>query len=136
MSDVLFVCVHNAGRSQMAKAIFNEMARERGVLIRAESAGTEPASHVHSNVVQAMREVGTDLSHEKPRLLTDEIVQGAKRVITMGCAVDSDACPALLLKTVEDWRLPDPAGQTIETVREIRDAIRLQVAEALRPPGG
>ncbi len=135
MSDVLFVCVHNAGRSQIAKALFRQMAEKRGLPLRAESAGTEPADQVHANVVQAMAEVGVDLSEEKPQLLTNEMVERANKVITMGCAVDSDACPAVFLKVVEDWGLPDPAGQPIDPVREIRDTIRQRVDELLRSLG-
>lgn len=127
MSDVLFVCVHNAGRSQMAKALLNQMARERGLALRAESAGTVPADHVHENVVEAMKEVGLDLSGEKPRLLTNEMVERSRRVITMGCAVDAAACPAVFLKGVEDWELPDPKDQGLSDVRAIRDAIREKV---------
>ena len=129
MSNVLFVCVHNAGRSQMAKALFNEVARERGLLVRADSAGTEPASHVHSNVAQAMREMGLNLSSETPKVLTNDMVEKAQRVITMGCAVDSESCPAVFLRNVEDWGLPDPKDKTLEEVRVIRDSIRRKVEE-------
>ena len=131
MSEVLFVCVHNAGRSQIAKAIFNRLAEEGGHPFRAESAGTEPTEHVHARVVQAMDEVRLDLYNEKPQLLTNEMVERAKRVITMGCAVDSDACPAVFLRDVEDWGLPDPAGQSIDMVREIRETIHRRVDELL-----
>ncbi|MFN3975293.1 MAG: arsenate reductase ArsC [Dehalococcoidia bacterium] len=130
MGDVLFVCVHNAGRSQMAKALFNRLAQERGLPFRAESAGTHPAQHIHPEVVLAMCEVGIDLSGECPRLLTDAMVQRSRKVVVMGCAVDSQACPAILLKGVEDWGLPDPAGRPLPEVRAIRDAIRQRV-EAL-----
>ncbi|MCI0440701.1 MAG: aquaporin [Chloroflexi bacterium] len=126
-ADVLFVCVHNAGRSQMAKALFNRMVEERGIPLRAESAGTMPADRVHKNVVTAMRECGIDLSGAKPKLLTDELVRDSRRVITMGCEVDADACPALFIRDVEDWGLPDPAGKTLEEVRAIRDEIACRV---------
>lgn len=129
MSEVLFVCVHNAGRSQMAKALFNRLAQERGLPFTAESAGTEPSQRVHANVVEVMREVGLDLSGEKPKLLTNDMVQRARRVITMGCAVDSAICPAIFLKEFEDWGLPDPKDKTPEEVRAIRDAIRQKVEE-------
>lgn len=131
MADVLFVCVHNAGRSQMAKALFNRLARERGLPFRAESAGTQPAEHIHPEVVLAMREVGIDLSGERPRLLTDYLVRRTRKVVVMGCAVDSQACPAILLKGVEDWGLPDPAGCPLPEVRTIRDAIRQRVETLL-----
>lgn len=121
---VLFVCVRNAGRSQMAAALFNALARERGLDWTAESAGTEPADRVHPEVVAAMAELGIDLSDARPRALTDEQVAAAARVITMGCAVDAATCP------VEDWGLPDPHGRPPAEVRAIRDEIRRRV-EAL-----
>lgn len=136
MSDVLFVCVHNAGRSQMARAVFDQMAETRGLRLRAESAGTAPSGHVHANVVEAMAEVGLDLAGEKPRLLTNEMVAQAQRVVTMGCGIDSAACPAVFLKDVEDWGLPDPAGQPVAAVGEIRDSIRGRVDELLGSLGG
>ncbi|MBI4297499.1 MAG: arsenate reductase ArsC [Chloroflexi bacterium] len=130
MSDVLFVCVHNAGRSQMAQALFNRLAQERGLPLRAESAGTEPGQRVHANVVAAMREVGLDLSAKKPKLLTNDMVEKARRVITIGCAVDEASCPAIFIKNVGDWGLPDPRGKPLAEVQAIRDEIRLRV-EAL-----
>lgn len=131
MSDILFVCVHNAGRSQMAKALFNRLAQEQGLPIRAESAGTEPGRHIHAGVVEAMREVGLELSGETPRLLTNQMVARARRVFTMGCAVDAGACPAVFLKDVEDWGLPDPKDRPMSEVRAIRDAIRQKVEELI-----
>ncbi|MEX2430628.1 MAG: arsenate reductase ArsC [Dehalococcoidia bacterium] len=131
MADVLFVCVHNAGRSQMAKVLFNRLAEAHGVNLRAESAGTEPAAHVHENVATVMREEGIDLAGEWPQLMTNEMVEQARRVITMGCAVDAKACPAVFLKDVEDWGLPDPAGQPLEQTRAIRDTIRHRVERLL-----
>ncbi len=125
---VLFVCVHNAGRSQMAEAFFNQIARERGLDAVAQSAGTEPGNRVHPEVVAVMREVGLDLSTKQPKLLTNELAQGADRIITLGCAVDEGTCPAVFITGVEDWGLPDPKGQPIETVRAIRDDIRRRVA--------
>ena len=89
MATILFLCVHNAGRSQMAEAIFNRLAKERGLTYTAESAGTELADRVHTTVVEAMAEIGLDISGESPRLLTNRMVEQAQRVITMGCAVDS-----------------------------------------------
>ena len=127
MTTALFVCVHNAGRSQMAAAIFNRMAQERGLPMSASSAGTHPADRVHPNVAMAMEEWGIDLTRVSPRLLTDEAVSAARRVITMGCEVDADACPALFLKDVEDWGLDDPAGQDVEKTRAIRDEIERRV---------
>ena len=130
MADVLFVCVHNAGRSQMAKALFNRLAQERGLPFIAESAGTQPGQGIHPVVMEAMREVGLDLSRKKPKLLTDEMVEKARKVITMGCAVDQEACPAVFLKDVEDWGLPDPKDRPLAEVRAICEEIRRRV-EAL-----
>ncbi|MDO8671136.1 MAG: arsenate reductase ArsC [Dehalococcoidia bacterium] len=127
---VLFVCVHNAGRSQMAETFFNRLVMERGLDMRAESAGTEPGERVHPEVAAAMSEIGFDISTNRPQLLTDEMVSKAERVFTMGCAPDASTCPALFLKNVEDWALPDPHSQTLQRVREIRDEIRRMV-EAL-----
>jgi arsenate reductase (thioredoxin) len=117
---VLFVCVHNAGRSQMAAALFNRHAAGRA---RADSAGTRPSTHVHPEVIEVMREIGIDLTDTKPRLLTVDLAKGAVRAITMGCG---DECPVLSVP-VEDWALPDPSGQPLEMVREIRDDIDRRV---------
>lgn len=125
--DVLFVCVHNAGRSQMAEALFNRLAQERGLSYRAQSAGTEPGARVHPNVVEAMKELGIDLSRARPRLLTNDMVAQARRLITMGCAVDAGTCPAVFIKDVEDWGLPDPKGRPLEEVRAIRDQVLARV---------
>jgi arsenate reductase len=127
MRLVLFVCVHNAGRSVMAEALFNRLAGDGA---QAVSAGTIPGGPPHPEVVEAMREVGVDVSAHRGRLLTDQMVGEADRVITMGCAVDEAACPAIRYTDVEDWGLPDPKGQSIERVREIRDEVQRRV-EAL-----
>ncbi len=117
MPEVLFVCVHNAGRSQMAAALVTLRSNDRiGVL----SAGSEPASELNPTVVEAMREVGVDLGGALPKELTDDAVHAADVVITMGCG---DACPIYPGKRYEDWQLDDPAGQDLETVRRIRDEI-------------
>ncbi len=129
MSDILFVCVHNAGRSQMAKAFFSKLAGEAGVELVAESGGTDPADRVNPVVAEAMGELGIDISDAEPILMTNEMVERARQVITMGCAVDADACPALLLRDVEDWGLPDPAGKGMDDVRAIRDEVERRVAE-------
>ena len=131
MRMVLFVCVHNAGRSQMAEAFFNQLAQRQGMEARAESAGTEPGQGVHPEVAAAMLEVGIDLSEKRPKVLTDEMVRRVDRVITMGCAPDASTCPAILLRDVEDWGLPDPHGQPLERVREIRDDIRRRVEQLI-----
>lgn len=132
MADILFVCVHNGGRSQMAKALFNSLARQRGLLLLlADSAGTQPVSRVNPRVAEVMSEIGIDVSGERPKLLTNGLVEGSGRVITMGCAVDAEACPALFLKDVEDWGLPDPSGKSAMEIRPIREAIKAKVEHLL-----
>jgi arsenate reductase len=130
VKTVLFVCVHNAGRSQMAEAFVNHFAQERGLPIRAESAGTVGGKQLNPLAVAAMAEVGIAMDGQTPKLLTQEQVDRATRTITMGCGVDADACPARVLFT-DDWGLDDPAGQPIETVRIIRDQIRERVEQLL-----
>jgi len=129
MNTVLFVCVHNAGRSQMAEAFLNHLAAARGAQVRAMSAGTLAGDRISPASVEAMREIGIPMDGQVPKQLTREMVGLAERVITMGCGVDADTCPARFLVT-EDWGLDDPAGQPIEKVREIRDDIGRRV-EAL-----
>jgi arsenate reductase len=121
MPEVLFVCVHNAGRSQMAAGLVNLRSNGR---IDVCSAGSEPADTINPAVVEAMREVGVDLSGEFPKPLTNEVVRAADVVITMGCG---DACPIYPGKRHEDWQLDDPAGQDLEHVRVIRDEIDARV---------
>ncbi len=126
---VLFVCVHNAGRSQMAESLTNAAARRRGVGVRALSAGTEGGKGLNPMAVEAMRELGISMGGHAPKMLTQALVDGADRIVSMGCGVDASSCPARFLLT-DDWGLDDPAGQPIERVREIRDAIAGRV-EAL-----
>ncbi len=130
--EVLFVCVHNAGRSQMAAGLLGQLA---GDLVRVRTAGSEPADRINPVVVEAMAEVGVDLSHEFPKPLTDDAVGEADAVITMGCG---DACPVYPGKRYQDWELEDPAGKDLETVRRIRDQIgervRALLGELLRDP--
>ena len=125
MTTVLFVCVRNAGRSQMAEAWFNRLANPAKA--HAISAGTNPGPHVHPEVVEAMKEVGIDLAEAAPSRLTPELAQQSQMMITMGCG---DQCPVVPGLKRDDWPLPDPAGQPPERVREIRDEIRARV-EAL-----
>jgi arsenate reductase (thioredoxin) len=120
--EVLFVCVHNAGRSQMAAGLLDQMSQGR---VRVRSAGSDPAEEVNPAAVEAMAEVGVDLSKEFPKPLTDEVVRAADAVITMGCG---DACPIYPGKRYEDWELEDPAGKDLETVRRIRG----EIAERIR----
>jgi len=119
--EVLFVCVHNAGRSQMAAALLDHHARGR---VRVRSAGSEPADEVNPAVVEALAEVGLDITKEFPKPLTDEAVQTSDVVITMGCG---DACPVYPGTRYLDWQLDDPAGRPVEEVRRIRDEIDRRV---------
>ena len=124
--EVLFVCVHNAGRSQMAAGLLKLRSDGR---IHVRSAGSAPGEEINPAVITAMEEIGVDLSQEFPKPLTDEFVQAADVVITMGCG---DACPIYPGKRYEDWDLEDPAGKDIETVRAIRDEIEQRVDSLLR----
>jgi arsenate reductase (thioredoxin) len=119
--EVLFVCVHNAGRSQMAAALLDDVAQGR---VHVRSAGSTPANEIHENVRTVMDEIGLDLSKEFPKPLTDDVVRAADVVVTMGCG---DACPVYPGKRYLDWDLPDPAGQPLEKVREVRDEIQRRV---------
>jgi protein-tyrosine-phosphatase len=123
--EVLFVCTHNAGRSQMAAALLDHQATGR---VRVTSAGSQPADQLNPAVVQAMAEIGLDLSHEYPKPLTTDKVQAADVVITMGCG---DSCPIFPGKRYEDWDLPDPAGLDLAAVRPIRDDITQRVQQLL-----
>lgn len=123
MAHALFVCLHNAGRSQMSRALFEIAAEGRHT---AESAGTTPGDRVHPEVVVAMAELGVDVADIKPQRLTDELAQRADVVVTMGCG---DSCPYIPGKRYIDWELTDPKGLPIEQVREIRDDIRGRVTE-------
>jgi arsenate reductase len=126
MKTIIFICVHNAGRSQMAEAFFNQMA---GGKARAISAGSKPADKVNPVAVEVMREVGLDISRNIPRLLTPELLDGVNYAITMGCGEDA-ACPAAWVKT-EDWALEDPSGKPLETIRKIRDEIKTRVMKLI-----
>jgi arsenate reductase (thioredoxin) len=121
MAEVLFVCVQNAGRSQMSAALFDRAAGGRH---SSASAGTEPADRVHREVVEVMREVGIDLADRQPQRLTTELVERTDVVVTMGCG---DACPVLPGKRYLEWDLPDPQGMPVEDVRKLRDEIDAKV---------
>ncbi len=131
MTDtVIFACVHNAGRSQMAAAFFNALVdtkKARGV-----SAGTQPGTRVHPEVLAAMQEVGIDLSSAQPQKLTDELARGAQMLITMGCG---DACPVVPGLRRDDWPLEDPKGKPVARVREIRDDVKARIAALLQREG-
>jgi protein-tyrosine-phosphatase len=121
--SVLFVCVHNAGRSQMAAGFLRDIAGDR---IEVRSAGSMPADQINPTAVEAMAELGIDITAEQPKVLTTEAVQASDVVITMGCG---DACPFFPGKRYEDWKLDDPAGQGIDAVRPIRDDIRARIEQ-------
>jgi arsenate reductase len=130
MDTVIFACVHNAGRSQMAAAWFNALAdpsKAHGV-----SAGTQPADRVHPVVVDVMREAGVDVSANRPQRLTADLARGATLLVTMGCG---DECPFVPGLQTDDWSLPDPKGRPIDEVRATRDDIKLRVAALVRARG-
>ena len=126
MKTILFACVHNAGRSQMAAALLNKLADPR--VARAISAGTEPGQRVHPEVVSAMREVGIDLDGIQPQQLTPELARQAQVLVTMGCG---DKCPFVPGARIEDWPLQDPKGQPVHVVRAIRDEIERRVQDLI-----
>jgi arsenate reductase (thioredoxin) len=130
MKKYIFACIHNAGRSQMAAAWFNQLAdptKAQGV-----SAGTQPGARVHPEVLEAMKEQGIDLSNAKPQLLTDDLARDAAMLITMGCG---EACPAIPGLRRDDWPLEDPKGKPVERVREIRDDVRSRIEALVRREG-
>jgi arsenate reductase (thioredoxin) len=122
MTTVVFACVHNAGRSQMAAALFNAVVDQAKA--RAVSAGTQPATQVHPEVVDVLREIGIDLTGVRPTLLTEDVAAGADWLVTMGCG---EACPTLSGVRRMDWTIPDPKGRPIDAVRRIREEIRQRV---------
>jgi len=126
MKTVLFVCVHNAGRSQMAEALLNHLAAERGLPVRALSAGTVAGQEINPVAREVMAEIGVPLDGQQPKQLTQAMADAADRVITMGCGVDAEACPARIHLS-EDWGLDDPKNAPKDQVREIRDLIRSRV---------
>ena len=134
MKKVIFVCIHNSGRSQMAEAFAQKLGTGR---IIAESAGTEPGDGFYQQAVAVMEEIGYDMSSHSPKVMTSEMVESADKVITMGCGVNLDdidhggaVCPAVFVES-EDWGLEDPKGQPIEKVREIRDLIKARVEKLI-----
>lgn len=130
MKTVLFACVHNAGRSQMAAAWFTALADRNKA--RAVSAGTQPGARVHPEVLEAMREVGIDLSRAEPRLLDEALARSATLLVTMGCG---ESCPVVPGVERDDWPLDDPKGKSVDDVRRIRDEIRTRVAALIRARG-
>jgi arsenate reductase len=130
MKTVIFACVHNAGRSQMAAAFFNRLVDPTKA--QALSAGTQPGARVHPEVVAAMKETGIDLTNSVPRRLTDDLARQANVLVTMGCG---EACPIVPGVERDDWPLQDPKGQTVERVREIRDEVERRVRRLLTDQG-
>lgn len=129
MKTILFVCVNNSGRSQMAEAFFNKLS---GGKVQGLSAGTQPASEVNPVVVEAMREAGINISGNKPKMLSFDMMKKADKMITMGCGAEAEAvCPASFIET-EDWALEDPKGKSLEQVRKIRDEIKERVSKLVK----
>lgn len=122
---ILFVCVENAGRSQIAEGFFRKYAtKEYGSL----SAGTQPTDQINPLAVQVMKEVGIDISKQTPKILDNMMIKQASKVVNMGC-MDKESCPALFVENIVEWSIPDPKGKPIEVVREIRDAIEKKIKE-------
>ena len=127
MTNILFVCIDNSARSQMAEAFFNKLARGTG---KARSAGTKPAEHLDENVIEIMWEAGIEIGRQRPKLLTAKLLDWADKVITMGCGVE-EVCPANLAVS-EDWDIADPIDKPVEEVRRLRDEVRARVIDLLK----
>ena len=125
--NILFVCVENAGRSQMAEAFFKTFAKNRFNVI---SAGTSPSSNLNPIVVSVMEEIGIDLKNQNPQLLSSSMIENSNKTVNMGC-MDKESCPSLFVKDVENWNIDDPKGKSIEDVRKIRDQIEKDVLNLL-----
>ena len=125
--NILFVCVENAGRSQMAEAFFKKYAKNQFHVI---SAGTSPSSHLNPVVVSVMNELGIDLKNQKPQLLSSSMIKNSNKTVNMGC-MDKESCPSLFVKDVDDWNIEDTKGKSIEDVRKIRDQIKNNVLSLL-----
>ena len=125
--NVLFVCVENAGRSQMAEAFFKKYSKHQFNVI---SAGTSPSSNLNPVVVSVMAEIGIDLQHQQPQLLSPSMIENSNKTVNMGC-IDKKSCPSLFVKYVDDWNIDDPKGKSIEYVRKIRDQIKNDVLNLL-----
>ena len=125
IKKILFVCVENAGRSQMAEGFFRKFAPHG---YEVQSAGTHPIDEINPIAIQAMKEVGIDISKQIPKLISEDIIKNSNKVVNMGC-MDKNSCPALFLDDVDDWNISDPKGKPIEKVREIRDQIEHKVKE-------
>ncbi|MBS3921670.1 MAG: arsenate reductase ArsC [Nitrosarchaeum sp.] len=128
MKKILFVCVENAGRSQMAEAFFKKFMPKGFEVI---SAGTKPSDKVNPIVLQAMNEIGIDMKNQTPKTISQQIISESEKAVNMGC-IDQESCPALFLKDVLDWQIPDPKGKPLEQVREIRDQIKSKVIDLIK----
>lgn len=128
MKKILFVCVENAGRSQMAEAFFRKYMPKG---FEAISAGTKPSGHVNPIVLQAMKEIGIDIENQTPKNISQQIIDESEKTINMGC-MNKESCPALFMKDILDWQIPDPKGKSIEEVRKIRDQIEISVINLIK----
>jgi protein-tyrosine-phosphatase len=128
MKKILFVCVENAGRSQMAETFFRKYMPKG---FEAISAGTKPSAHVNPIVLQAMKEIGVDIENQMPKNISQQIIDESEKAINMGC-IDKELCPALFMKDIHDWQIPDPKGKSIEEVRKIRDQIETKIMTLIK----
>ncbi|MFB5619755.1 MAG: low molecular weight phosphatase family protein [Nitrosopumilus sp.] len=126
--NILFVCVENAGRSQMAEAFFRKFASDRFLV---SSAGTSPSSQVNPTVIQVMKEIGIDMVDQKPKILSDSMIKNSSKTVNMGC-MDKESCPSLFVKDILDWNISDPKEKSIDEVREIRDKIKSEVLNLIK----
>ena len=126
--NILFVCVENAGRSQMAEAFFRKFASDR---FNVSSAGTAPSSQLNPTVIQVMKEIGINLVNQKPKVLSDDMIENSSKTVNMGC-MDKESCPSLFVKDVLDWNISDPKEKSLDEVREIRDKIKSEVMNLIK----
>ena len=126
--DILFVCVENAGRSQMAEAFFRKFTEGK---FNVNSAGTVPSGNLNPVVVEVMKEIGIDMAKQSPKIISNSMISNSFKTVNMGC-MDKESCPALFVKDVIDWNIPDPKEKTIEQVREIRDQIKSEVLNLIK----
>ena len=130
--NILFVCVENAGRSQMAEAFFRKFAPSR---LNVSSAGTTPSSQLNPIVIQVMKEVGIDVMNQHPKLLSDSMIKTSSKTVNMGC-MDKESCPSLFVKDIIDWNILDPKEKSLDDVREIRDKIKFEVMDLIQSLDG
>lgn len=128
MKKILFVCVENAGRSQIAEAFFKKYMPKG---FEAISAGTKPSAQVNPIVLQAMKEIDIDIKYQTPKYISQQIIDGSEKAINMGC-IDKESCPALFMQDVLDWQIPDPKGESIEEIRKIRDQIKTKIMTLIK----